>query len=160
MRKWNEQIIRIGREEIAAYRAAGVFERGVIEGSSGGSDPRYGEDHYNDPHIDPDLRRWYTYSPHTGKYYTTTEAHILLAESMKVLMHQCLAEGAKAKAEGGSFLGAVDRVLKEHEAAVDGAPIAHALEIVSAVNRAAAQIKAEQDGTRPMPSQANEEALF
>jgi hypothetical protein len=32
-----------------------------------------------DPHIDPELRRWYTYSPDTGKYYTTTKAHILLA---------------------------------------------------------------------------------
>jgi hypothetical protein len=54
----------------------------------------------------------------------------------------------------------VDSVLKEHEAAVDGAPVAHAQEIVSAVNRAAAQIKAEKEGSRLMPSNADEETLF
>jgi hypothetical protein len=43
---------------------------------------------------------------------------------------------------------------------VDGAPVAHALEIVSAVNRAAAQIKAEQDGTRPITPRADEGRLW
>ncbi len=163
MFKWNAQIIAIAREELSAYDKANVFERDPA-GATAIDGSRYDP---NDPatfggpgdpiHRGPDgeyLGPYYTYSPHVKKIFLSTEAHILQAQHMKILMGSIMARAHRLadKGEAKPLTAAAKEVFAEkHEDYERDGYVQHMLDQVDAFNKFAADLKTAKPKAEPEP---------